>query len=76
MSMQITSKNNSSTIALLTLLLAFASLLALYWLIRYGGPIVYGDGTRLTLPAEGIIVEGNLIPKLHSYNSGYEYPAL
>ena len=76
MSMQRTGKDNSSTLTLLTLLLAFASLLALYWLIRYGGPIVDGDGTRLTLPAEGIIVEGNLIPKLHSYNSGYEYPAL
>jgi len=60
---------------LLILLLSIALLIAVFWLARYGGPIMEGDATQLTLAAEGIAREGRLVNR-QSYSNGYGYPAL
>jgi hypothetical protein len=60
---------------LLILLLSMALLVAVFWSVRYGGPIMEGDATELTLAAEGIMRDGRLVNE-ESYSNGYGYQAL
>jgi hypothetical protein len=60
---------------MLSLLLALAALIALYWTFRYGGLAIDGDATRLVLAAEGTYLEGELAPQRAAYHAGYGYPA-
>lgn len=60
----------------LPLLLGLAFLIATYWIARYGGWSGEGDGTRLTLAADGVVREGRLVTTRFNYTNGYGYPAL
>jgi len=59
----------------LVLLLLFAGLLGLYWNVRYGGDVIEGDATRLTLAAEGSLIEGRVEPSKEPYHAGFGYPS-
>ena len=49
------------------MLLGLAALMALYWILRYGGLAIEGDAVRLSLAAEGTLVEGRLVPQRMQY---------
>jgi hypothetical protein len=57
----------------IALLLSCATLVAIYWTLRYGGWAIEGDATRVTISAEGVLSEGGLVNRT-SYLSGYTYP--
>jgi len=63
----------SRYISLLLLLVLCATLVALYWNVRYGGRQMDGDAVRLGLPAEGMVLEGRLVTTHRAYYSGYAY---
>lgn len=60
---------------IVVLLACLALLIAGYWIARFGGYVMEGDATRLTLAADGIAREGAIVNS-QSYSNGYGYSAL
>ena len=63
----------SRVLSVLLLLVLCATLVALYWSLRYDGRQIDGDAVRLGLPAEGMILEGRLVTAQRAYYSGFGY---
>lgn len=56
--------------------LVCALVVSLFWILRFSGYSIEGDGTRLTLAAEGINIEGTIATSRYAYSNGFGYPVL
>ena len=61
---------------LIGLIASLAFMMAIFWIVRYGGLSMEGDATRLTLAAEAVQEEGTITPSRWAYPNGFALPVL